>query len=44
MTRKRERANSFIENCNKIDDNEELFDYPFYCNLFQKKCNNLFKK
>lgn len=43
MTRKRERANSFIENCNKIDDNEELFDYPFYCNLFQKKCNNLFK-
>ena len=43
MTRKRERANSFIENCNKIDENEELFDYPFYCNLFQKKCNNLFK-
>jgi len=33
MARKRERANSFLDNSDKINDNEKIFDYPFYLNL-----------
>ena len=43
MTRKRNRADSFIENCNKIDDKEELFDYKYFCELTNNECDNNFK-
>jgi len=33
MAKKRERANSFLDNSDKILDNEKIFDYPFYLNL-----------
>lgn len=42
MSRKRERANSFIENCNKINDDENLFNYEFFCNLNNLDCSNIF--
>jgi|SaaInlStandDraft_6_1057023.scaffolds.fasta_scaffold18663_2 hypothetical protein len=33
MVKKRERANSFLDNTDKINDNENIFDYPYYLNL-----------
>jgi len=33
MSRKRERANSFLDNTDKIIDNENIFDYQYYLNL-----------
>ena len=33
MVKKRERANSFLDNSDKINDNENIFDYPYYLNL-----------
>ena len=46
MTRKRERANSFFDNLDKINSNENIFDYSFYLNLIKDKNEviNGFKK
>ena len=33
MSRKRERANSFLDNSDKLDENESKFDYQYYLNL-----------
>lgn len=33
MSRKRERANSFLDNSDKLDENENKFDYQYYLNL-----------
>ena len=46
MTRKRERANSFFDNLDKINDDENIFDYSFYLNLIKDKNDviNGFKK
>jgi hypothetical protein len=33
MSRKRERANSFLDNSDKLDDKESKFDYQYYLNL-----------
>jgi len=33
MSRKRERANSFLGNTDKLDENESKFDYQYYLNL-----------
>ena len=33
MSRKRERANSFLDNSDKIEDSDTIFDYQYYLNL-----------
>ena len=39
MARKRERANSFLDNSDKIEDSDTIFDYQYYLNLIND--NNL---
>lgn len=40
MSRKRERANSFLDNSDEIDRNESLFDYQYYLNLINDSNSN----
>lgn len=40
MSRKRERANSFLDNSDKLDENENKFDYQYYLNLINDPNTN----
>lgn len=37
MSRKRDRTNSFLDNTDKLDNDENIFDYTFYLDLVKKK-------